>query len=189
MPRKHSRSSPSAGVEFGRHLYNRGAAGTAIFRSNADREHFRNLLSRYLTATDMGEVNLVAYCLLTTHFHLIVKELVDGGTARLMQKIIAAYSIYYRQRYGGAGPLFDGPYRRKPITSLKQLRWTTGYVNANHPTGANWTYSSHRYYATGHAPSWLDAAGGLSAFGGLDGYEDFMSKRSIRRQFDDEFFN
>lgn len=187
MPRKHSRTLRSTRPELGRHLYNRGTVGTAIFRSDADREHFRNLLSRFLAPAGKGEVSLIAFCLLTTHFHLILKELVDGGTARLMHKLVAAYAIYYRRTYGGSGPLFDGPYRRKPITNLKQLRWTIGYVNANHPAGLDWKYSSHRFYVNG-APSWLDANGGLSAFGGIDGYERFMAKRAVRKQFDDEFF-
>ncbi|MBJ7354272.1 MAG: hypothetical protein JHC98_05550 [Thermoleophilaceae bacterium] len=175
-------------MELGRHLYNRGTSGTAIFRSDADREHFRNLLSRYLSATGKGEVDLLAFCLLTTHFHLIVRELVDGGTARFMQRLIAAYAIYYRQTYGGRGPLFDGPYRRKTITDIKQLRWTIGYVNANHSSGVDWRYSSHRFYVNGSAPSWLDARGGLVAFGGASGYAEFMNKRAARNQFDDEFF-
>lgn len=189
MPRKNSRSRSPAGVEFGRHLYNRGTAGTAIFRTDADREYFRNLLSRYVGASGAGEINLVAFCLLTTHFHLIVKELVPGGTARFMHRLMASYVIYYRQTYGGHGPLFDGPYRRKPITNPKQLRWTIGYVNANHPSGPSWKYSSHRYFVDGHAPSWLDVTGGLSPFGGVDGYTEFMSKRAVRKQFDDEFFS
>lgn len=187
MPRKYSRTEGPNRREFGRHIYNRGTAGTAIFRSDADREHFRDLLSKYLAPAGKGEVSLTAFCLLTTHFHLILRELVEGGTARLMHKLVAAYAIYFRNKYGGAGPLFDGPYRRKPITNPKQLRWTIGYVNANHPTGLDWKYSSHRFYVHG-APSWLDASGGLSAFGGHDGYERFMTKRAVRKQFDDEFF-
>lgn len=189
MPRKNSRTQRPSRSELGRHLYNRGTGGTAIFRNDADRDHFRDLLSRYLAAAGTGEVNLIAYCLLTTHFHLITKELVDGGTARLMQRLIAAYSIYYRRRYGGSGPLFDGPYRRKSIVTIKQLRWTIGYVNANHPSGQRWKCSSYGYYENGHAPSWLDVRGGLQAFGGVDGYGVFMSKRAVRKQFDREFFS
>lgn len=189
MPRKHSRDRRPSEPELARHLFNRGAPGTAVFRSDADREHFIGLLGRFLRGPARGEVSLLAFCLLTTHFHLVVTELADGGVARFMQKLIAAYSIHYRREYGGEGPLFDGPYRRKPITKPKQLRWTIGYVNANHPTRPDWRFSSQRFYASGDAPSWLHVSTGLAAFGGPDGYTEFMAKRAIRRQFDGEFFD
>jgi hypothetical protein len=105
-----------------------------------------------------------------------------------MQRLLASYVRYYHRKYGGCGPLFDGPYRRKPITNLKQFRWTIAYVHDNHPTGLDYRYSSHRYYTSCDAPKWLDHRAGLKLFGGLEGYNDYLAKRASRKRLDREFF-
>ena len=39
-------------------------------------------------------VELVAFCIMPNHFHLIVKELEEGGIADYMQRVLTAYSKY-----------------------------------------------------------------------------------------------
>ncbi len=51
------------------HLFNRGANKQIIFFNNENYQYFLRLLNKYLS----GYVHFLAYCLITNHFHLILK--------------------------------------------------------------------------------------------------------------------
>ncbi|MFT4050397.1 MAG: transposase [Solirubrobacterales bacterium] len=187
MPRKNTRPKPPR-RRAAWHIYNRGVAGIAIFRDDADRDHFLQLLGRYLRDPFAGEIELHAACLMTTHFHLVIVATDNARLSRFMQRLVAAYSIHYRRRHGGSGPLFDGPYRRKEIADPKQHRWTIAYVHDNHPSGVDYRYSTHRFYRTGDAPGWLEVEAGLRVFGGRRRYLAYMDRKAARRELDRGFF-
>ncbi len=189
MPRKYSRTSPAPHLSQRRwHVYNRGKGGSAVFREDADRDLFLELLSELTRGSFAGSVGLFSACLLSTHFHLVIEARSDAALARFMQRLIATYAVYYRKKYGGSGPLFSGPYRRRRITDDRQLRWTIAYVHDNHPSGVDYAYSTHRFYESGIAPSWLMSERGLALFGGPDGYRSYMERKASRKEIDREFF-
>ena len=44
---------------------------------------------------DRTLVDILAYCLMPNHFHLLIKQITKGGMAKLMQKISITYSMYF----------------------------------------------------------------------------------------------
>ncbi len=86
------------------HLYNRGNSKQKIFLDAEDYNHFIKLLYlcnsvRGITFRDVSQnsyefdreetlVNIGAYCLMPNHFHLLVKEKVENGISKFMQKLL-----------------------------------------------------------------------------------------------------
>ena len=80
----------------------------------------RNLLSEILT-----------FCLMPNHIHLLVRQLIDGGISKFMRKIGAGYGIYYNNKYKRSGHIFQGKYRAVHIKSDQQLQTVFVYIHAN----------------------------------------------------------
>jgi REP element-mobilizing transposase RayT len=197
MPRKHTRDRSFIGPN---HIYNRASRGRSVFRCDEDRDVFLDLIETRLrrakfrnrTTRDAAakiETEISSCCLMNTHFHLIVWQFECEALRRLMQSVLAIYVRYYNHRYHQQGPLFSGPFRANPLTDDKQFRWTTAYVHANHPSGPDYEYSTHRAFLDGDLrPGWLTTRRALERFGGVDNYVEYMERRAIRAEINDDFF-
>lgn len=62
----------------------------------------------------------------------MLKQLVDGGIAKFMQKVLGGYTYYFNQKNQRSGPLFQGTYKYKSIKDDNYFRKIFGYVNQNH---------------------------------------------------------
>lgn len=113
------------------------------------REHIGQ--SSALTNVDEKEivkqrtVELVAFCIMPNHFHLIVKELEEGGIATYMQRVLTAYSKYYNTKYEKSGHVFQGPYRAVHVEDDKQLLHLSAYVHRNPREISKWFKKEDQY--------------------------------------------
>lgn len=48
-------------------------------------------------------VEIIAYCVMPTHIHLILKQLVDFGISKYMSNILNCYSRYFNIKHGRVG--------------------------------------------------------------------------------------
>ena len=136
----------SAGEYY--HIYNRGVEKRHIFETNADRKRFLRLLyvcngskpvimrdcqGLPLVEIDKGEdlVGMGAYCLMPNHFHLLIRETVDGGISKFMSKLTTAYSMYFNKRYDRKGTLFEKPFRARHIDDDNYLKYLFSYIHLN----------------------------------------------------------
>lgn len=76
-------------------------------------------------------VQIMAFCLMTNHVHLLVKQLRDGGISKFMQKIGAGYGGYYNKKYERSGHLLQGKYRIVHVKDDKQLVTVFVYIHTN----------------------------------------------------------
>ena len=135
------------------HCYNRGVDKRVVFRHGRDYERFLALLytsngskteamsSRFnldlesiLTEKDeRGDplVDIAAYCLMPSHVHIVLKQLIDGGIAKFMQKVFTAYTMYFNSRNARTGALFAGTYKAKHIDDDRYLKCVIPYVLLN----------------------------------------------------------
>jgi len=97
-------------------------------------------------------IEIIAYCLMPTHIHLIVKQLTDGGISKFMNNSLNSYTRYFNKRHNRLGPLWVGRFKRVLIETDEQLHHVSRYIHLN-PTTANlikkpedWPYSSYREY-------------------------------------------
>lgn len=201
MPRPHTRQRRAL-IAF--HVYNQGfkhpgGRPRKVFVDREDRQYFVALLARHLgskPATDArgrffqhlrAKVTAIAYCVMITHFHLILWQRDPDGIAELMNRVQAAYTRYFNSKYGNYRPLFNGPVRAKPVLSDSYFRWLVGYVHDNHPSGLDYEFSSHRAWVNeDERPGWIEPAAGLRVFGGVDEYLRYLALRNRRKEVEEE---
>jgi|SRR3989344_417453 len=90
-------------------------------------------------------VELVAFCIMPNHFHLIVKELEEKGIAAYMQRVLTAYSKYYNTKYNKTGHVFQGPYQAVHIEDDRQLLYLSAYIHRNPRELINWLNKEDKY--------------------------------------------
>lgn len=118
------RSDPPAGWH---HLTNRGARRYDIFVDDEDRRAFLRLLRRSAAKHD---TEVVAYCLMGNHFHVVL-YCPDGGVSATMHETCSAYVRSFNNDHGFDGPLFRSRFRSSPIASERYLLAAARYVHRN----------------------------------------------------------
>ena len=138
------------------HLYNRGIDKRVIFKSKNDYERFVMLL---LVANSNAEIplrldNLInqqhktfqevmnldrakplisigAWCLMTNHFHILVRQEIDGGITKFMKKLGVGYAMFFNIKYQRTGALFGGLFKSKSASEDTYLKHLVGYIHLN----------------------------------------------------------
>ncbi len=78
-------------------------------------------------------VAILGYAIMPNHFHLILKEIRDGGVSAFMHKFSMGYSKYINARYDESGSLFQGRFKAKIIEDNTYLRHLAAYVLVKNP--------------------------------------------------------
>jgi len=76
-------------------------------------------------------VEILSFCLMPNHIHLLLRQIREGGISKFMRKIGAGYGGYYNQKYKRKGHLFDGRYRLIHIKNQEQLKTVFVYIHTN----------------------------------------------------------
>jgi REP element-mobilizing transposase RayT len=106
---------------------NRGIARRPVFQNAFE---IRNFLSRVARAVRRGELELSAFAVLPTHFHLLVRSPV-GRLSRTMGWIELGYVRWFNRRHRRDGPLFRGRFLSKPIDSDRYRETVLHYIHEN----------------------------------------------------------
>lgn len=83
------------------HIISRGNAGESIYADDRDKRKFLDYLE---TSVDRFAIMLHAYCLMTTHDHLIV-ETPNANISRAIQWLNVSYATYYNRIHHRQGHL------------------------------------------------------------------------------------
>lgn len=75
-------------------------------------------------------VNILCFCLMPNHFHLILEQLQDSGIPYFMQKL-GGYTTSFNLKYGRVGPLFQGKYKAIHIDNENYLLHLSRYIHLN----------------------------------------------------------
>lgn len=150
------------------HVTARGNERRAIFRDDADRERFLGVLAA--VAVESGW-QVLAYCLMENHFHLLVLTPEPNLNAG-MHKLNGRYAQWFNRRHGRVGHLFQGRYGAKLVRTESQLHATIRYIIRN-PVRSGccehlrvWEWSSHRAtLGAVVAPAFLAVTALLSYYG------------------------
>jgi REP element-mobilizing transposase RayT len=118
----------------------------ALYRSTMDASMF---LKRLGAVAVRRGVEIHCYCLMASHYHLLVRDQV-GDVSAAMADLNGWYAMTYNRRYGRRGPVFDARFHRTVIEDDDQLRTCIRYIVRN-PVEAGlctdpveWRWSSHR---------------------------------------------
>jgi len=76
-------------------------------------------------------LDIICFCLMPNHFHLIVRQIIDGGVSKFMQKVCVGYAMYFNQKNKRTGALFEGRFKAKHIESDEYLMHLSRYIHLN----------------------------------------------------------
>jgi len=75
-------------------------------------------------------VEILAFCLMPNHFHLLIRQLKDDGISRFMRKL-GGYATYLNKKYKRSGHLYQGRFKAVHVESDDQLKNTLAYIHTN----------------------------------------------------------
>ncbi len=131
------------------HVFNRGVDKRVVFMDTFDFMRFEETLSYYLKGPhsvslqlhkDKGlldlqgltnRVNIISYCLMKNHFHLLLRGLTFDGIAKYMSDVSNSYTRYFNAKYHRNGVLFQGRYKRKTVETEASILQVSRYIHLN----------------------------------------------------------
>lgn len=134
------------------HCYSRGVEKRKVFETTSDYLRFTQMLylannvapverssfDRDITHEEILSlprkeliVAIGAYCLMPSHFHLILKALTEGGITKFMRKLSTGYTMYFNVKRARVGNLFVKPFRSKHISDNIYFKQVVPYVLFN----------------------------------------------------------
>lgn len=73
-------------------------------------------------------VRILAWTLLSNHFHLLLQEIREGGTAKFMQRLGGSMSLCFNLKYKEKGSIFQSAYHGRVIESDAHLSYLAFYI-------------------------------------------------------------
>ena len=140
------------------HVTSRGNERKAVFKSKRDREKFLEYLE---SATLRYEARIHAYCLMDTHYHLLL-ETPSGNLSQIMRHINGAYTTHFNVKRERSGHLFQGRYKAILVDIDEYAKELSRYIHLN-PVRAKmveapeeYDWSSYKFYiGKQKSASWL----------------------------------
>lgn len=161
------------------HIFSKSIAGFEIFRKHLEYERMRNLFKyykvkkpplrfvifmkmenrreffeKYILAKE-NLIDIIAYCLMPTHIHLVLKQLIENGISVFMNNILNSYTRYFNIKTKRKGPLWESRFQRILVKTDEQLLHLTRYIHLNPVTAylvdkpQDWEFSSYKEFLGG----------------------------------------
>ncbi|MEA3560953.1 MAG: transposase [Candidatus Omnitrophota bacterium] len=157
------------------HIFSKSIADFEIFKNISECERMKNLFKYYNLEAQLRFamfkklsnekdsfqkhlakkeklIEIIAYCLMPTHLHLVLKQSKEKGISIFMSNILNSYTRYFNIKIKRKGPLWEGRFRRVLVRTDEQLLHLTRYVHLNPVTAylvnkpQDWQFSSYKEY-------------------------------------------
>jgi putative transposase len=132
------------------HILNRGVEKRKIFLDNKDYyrflhnlEDFNNkdltILSYNMRRSAMRKpkvnqeklVDILCWCLMPNHYHILVQEIIDGGASIFSKKLTSGYTQYFNLKNKRIGVLFQGRSKIIPLKKDEHFIYIPYYIFSN----------------------------------------------------------
>ena len=160
------------------HVVSRSIAGYKVFNTNEDFKRIVNALIFYLINPEMSYsyllkqtdryifnalnnflddkanhiVSIIAYCIMPTHIHLLLRQNQDDGISSYISNLLNSYTKFFNAKHKRKGPLWEGRFKSSLVDNDDILLHITRYIHLN-PTSAgivlkpeDWSFSSYNEY-------------------------------------------
>lgn len=163
------------------HIFSRSIANYIIFNNSSEYERMLNTIRFYQVKVQLASfsifarspyvqkvgllnaiesigknaenmVQIIAYCIMPTHIHFILKQLQDNGISIFMGNVLNSYSRYFNTFHGRKGPLWESKFQNVRVGNDEQLLHLTRYIHLNPVTAflvdkpEEWNFSSYLEY-------------------------------------------
>lgn len=201
------------------HVFNRGVDKRIIFLDDSDHYRFIHQLyefnnedrvlntkyyfdpktmsveSRPLKRTSVKRKKLVdifVFTLMPNHFHLMLRQKVENGIVKFMQKLGTGYTMYFNKKYERTGSLLQGRFKAVMLSRQEHFLYLPYYIHTNplslnyrgstsidwrrkldYLVGYRWS-SFPDYIGRRNFPSITQRDYILNVFGGAEGYRNHI---------------
>lgn len=192
------RVTPLVSGEF-YHIFNRGSEKRDIFTQIRDYKRFQQTLYYYqfigpkpsfskFAKSDLNAfrpnvnqklVEILCYCSMPNHFHLLVKQLKDRGISTFVSQFANSYTKYFNTKYRRVGPLLQGAFKAVRIETDEQLVHVSRYIHLNPVVSGlvkkpeEYQWSSYLEYITQN-PFFCSINEVMSLFSSPQKYQEFV---------------
>jgi len=150
------RNIPLISGEF-YHVFNRGISDQLVFFSRRDYDRFFqsilyyqhydtpisyskfmkiSRIQRTLIFEDLLKRNnlvseIMSFCLMPNHFHLLLRQVKDNGIPSFISNLTNSYTKYFNTKSSRRGPMFQGKFKAVRIETDEQLLHVSRYIHLN----------------------------------------------------------
>lgn len=180
------------------HIFNRGVEKRKIFTASEDYARFLETIyfyrfsgpkpklstrKRFKTKEFYNNpkiVEVICYCLMPNHFHLLLKQVIDNGIHEFMSKVSNSYTKYFNTKRNRVGPLLQGQFKAVLIETDEQLTHVSRYIHLNPYVAEltkeleNFEYSSYPEFVGLRNNTLSNPQSILNFFSETNSYKDFV---------------
>ena len=150
------------------HALNRGNNRADVFADDGDRSAFLEALAK---TKERYPFRLFGYCLMTNHFHLLLRPEPGQAVSKIMQSLSIAHTWRYHKRWRSIGHVWQGRFKSPVIQDDGHLLNVLRYIEANPLRArmvedlATYRWSSFPAHAKGVADPLLESFPEFEAIG------------------------
>ena len=156
------------------HVIAKGSGGQNLFEGVYDYRAFLELLAK---ACEKGGVNVIAYCLMSNHVHLLLED-AEGRLGEVMKSVLTGYAQRFNKLGDRVGHVFQQRFKSQPIEDEGYLLRAIRYIH-NNPAKAgicaarDYPWSSYHEYVG--VPVLVDTTLALELCDGIEGFVAFSA--------------
>jgi len=169
------------------HIIQRGNRREDVFFSDSDRKQYLEWLKEYCKE---HKVEILAYCLMTNHIHLIAVPSTEDGLQKVLKPLHMRYAQKINRERGWKGHFWQGRYFSSPLDG-EYLLFTTRYIERN-PIRVKKVRKAENYKwssARGHCGTAQDdiltkKMKWLNKYEGIDNWRQWLSIKEEKEKTD-----
>lgn len=169
------------------HIIQRGNRREDVFFSDDDRKQYLEWLKEYCKE---HKVEILAYCLMTNHIHLIAVPTTEDGLQKVLKPLHMRYAQKINRERGWKGHFWQGRYFSSPLDG-EYLLFTTRYIERN-PIRVKKVRKAENYKwssARGHCGTAQDdilttKMKWLNKYEGIDNWSQWLSIKEEKEKTD-----
>ncbi len=152
------------------HIYNRGCNKENIFYND---DNYLYLLEKLKGEKDKYKTDVLVYCLMPNHYHLLLKQKSDKPISSYIQKVFNGYVQAINKQQKRSGTLFEGRAKSVLVDKEEYLIHLIRYIHIN-PVVANFVKKPEQWQFSNYL-EWIGKRNGL-----------LFSKEVFNRLFDSD---
>lgn len=98
-------------------------------------KEIKDTLFKKINLKKYFKIEILCYCLMPTHFHLLIRQIIDEGIPKYMSDVLNSFTRYYNIRNNRVGPLFLPRFKSVRVKSEEQLKHVSRYIHLNPYSG------------------------------------------------------